>query len=53
MQLLTYPQYHLLLVLQVFKGHYVATDNAIVLVALMASLGVAAGVLGGTVLYSK
>jgi len=31
-------------------GHYVATDNAIILVAICASFGVAAGVLGGALL---
>ena len=35
---------------KVLKGHYVATDNAIVLVAICASLGVAVGVLGGAAL---
>lgn len=30
-----------------------ATDNAILLVAVFASFGVAAGVLGGTVLFKK
>jgi hypothetical protein len=33
------------------KGHYMSTDNAVILVGLCASFGVAAGVLGGAFLF--
>mmetsp|Transcript_12978 Transcript_12978/g.15502 ORF Transcript_12978/g.15502 Transcript_12978/m.15502 type:complete len:179 (-) Transcript_12978:127-663(-) len=36
-----------------FKGHFMATDNAIFLVAIFASIGVAAGVLGGSLIFKK
>jgi hypothetical protein len=36
---------------KLFAGHYVSTDNAILLVAVCASVGVAAGVLGGAFLF--
>ena len=36
---------------KVLAGHYVSTDNAILLVAICASVGVGAGVLGGAFMF--
>jgi hypothetical protein len=38
---------------KILKGYYMATDNAIFLVAIFASAGVACGVLGGSFLFKK
>ena len=37
---------------RLLKGHYLATDNAIILIALCASFGVTAGLLGGALLFN-
>ena len=37
---------------KMLKGHYLATDNAIILLAICASFGVTAGILGGALLLT-
>ena len=37
---------------RLIKGHYLATDNAIIIIALCASFGVTAGILGGALLFN-